>query len=206
MDKDASVFKHKSLVLMHALTEGVNMQSIGTLRPIRDDELELMLSWRNAPSIRANMYTQHEISIDEHRAWWKQTSKRDDQQYFMYEIATTPMGIVGFNSINKANRHAFWAFYASPDAPRGTGTFMEFLALEHAFQTLMLHKLSCEILAFNTSVIKLHQKFGFVVEGIFRAHHKIDNQFVDVHRLGILDAEWAALRATMAAKLEKINR
>jgi len=61
----------------------MNMRSIGTLRPIHEDELELMLSWRNAPSIRANMYTQHEISIDEHLAWWEQASKRDDQQYFM---------------------------------------------------------------------------------------------------------------------------
>ncbi len=181
------------------------MQTIGKLRPIVDEELELMLSWRNAPGVRSNMYTRHVISIEEHRAWWAKISQRDDQCYFMYENASIPLGIVGFNSIVTTDRHAFWAFYASPTAPRGTGTCMEFLALEHAFEVLKLHKLSCEVLAFNSSVIKLHQKFGFIVEGVFRAHHKMDEQFVDVYRLGILDTEWRALRPTMQAKLEKLN-
>jgi UDP-4-amino-4,6-dideoxy-N-acetyl-beta-L-altrosamine N-acetyltransferase len=182
------------------------MQPIGTLRTIRDDELELMLSWRNAPSVRANMYTRHEISIDEHRAWWERTRQRDDQRYFMYENAGKPWGIVGFNAIDPANQHAFWAFYAAPDAPRGTGTFMEFLALDHAFEALKLHKLSCEVLAFNAGVIKLHQKFGFTVEGIFRAQHKMDDQFVDIYRLAMLASEWDVKRPELQAKLEKLNR
>lgn len=182
------------------------MQAIGTLRPIRDDELELMLSWRNAPSVRANMYTQHEISIEEHRAWWGKTLQRDDQRYFMYENAGTPLGVVGFNAIDIVNQRSFWAFYAAPDAPRGTGTFMEFLVLDHAFDVLKLHKLSCEVLAFNAPVIKLHQKFGFTVEGIFRAHHKLDEQFIDIYRLGMLASEWSSKRPELQAKLEKLKR
>jgi pseudaminic acid biosynthesis N-acetyl transferase len=178
------------------------MQSIGTLRSIRDDELELMLSWRNAPSVRANMYTRHVITIDEHRAWWERTRQRDDQRYFMYENAGTPLGIVCFNAIDTVNQHGFWAFYASPDAPRGTGVCMEFLALNYAFEVLKLHKLSCEVLAFNAAVIKLHQKFGFTVEGIFRAHHKVDEQFVDVYRLGILASEWDEVCPRLKAKFK----
>lgn len=184
----------------------MHMQSIGILRSIRDDELDLMLSWRNALGVRANMYTRHEISIDEHLAWWEKTRQRGDQRYFMYENAGSPFGIVGFNTIDTVNQHAFWAFYAAPDAPRGTGTFMEFLTLDYAFETLRLHKLSCEVLAFNESVIKLHQKFGFTVEGIFRAHHKMNDQFVDVYRLGILAPEWNTKRPELQAKLEKLNR
>lgn len=195
--------KHNSLILAVIKAEGSEMQSIGNLRSIREEELELILSWRNDPSIRANMYTQHEISINEHLAWWKKISKCEDHKYFMYERFDSPMGIVAFNSIDKINRHAFWAFYASPEAPRGTGTRMEFLALEYAFHTLNLHKLSCEVLAFNSKVIKLHQKFGFVVEGVFRAQHKIENNFVDVYRLGILNDEWDMIRMTMQEKLKK---
>lgn len=182
------------------------MQSFGTLRPIREDELQLMLNWRNAPTVRENMYTRHEISINEHRAWWEKTQSCDDQQYFMYEFSGTPLGIVGFNSIDRINQHSFWAFYSSPDAPRGTGIFMEYVALTHAFQAIKLHKLSCEVLAFNTSVIKLHQKFGFVVEGIFRAHHKISDHYIDIYRLGIMNTEWNDLRTTIKAKLEKLSR
>jgi len=79
---------------------------------------------------------------------------------------------------------------------------MEFLALDYAFDSLGLHKLECEVLAFNTPVIGLHKKFGFTVEGIIRAHHKVDQEFVDVYRLGILNDEWRDHRPKMVSKLQ----
>lgn len=181
------------------------MQMLGKLRSIEQQELELMLSWRNAPNVRANMYTRHEISMAEHLAWWTRIQQRDDQQYFMYEADGTPLGIVGFTGIDKTSENSSWAFYASPDAPKGTGSKMEFLALDCAFNQLGLHKLYCEVLAFNAPVIKLHQKFGFNVEGIFREHHKIDQDFIDIHRLGLLASEWAEKRSEMLNKLIKLS-
>lgn len=181
------------------------MQAFGKLRDINQQELELMLSWRNAPNVRANMYTRHEISMDEHLAWWARTQQRDDQRYFMFEADDMPLGIVGFTGIDKASQNSSWAFYASPEAPKGTGSKMEFLALECAFSELELHKLHCEVLAFNAPVIKLHQKFGFSVEGILREHHKIDQEFIDIYRLGLLATEWAEKRVDMMNKLIKLS-
>lgn len=182
------------------------MKNIGVLRPIREEEIETMRAWRNAPSIRLNMYTRHAISKEEHQAWWDKVQQRNDQQYFMFEMNGIPAGIVAFNDLDTNNQHSFWAFYASPEAPRGTGTKMEFLALEYAFNTLKLQKLSCEVLAFNEAVIKLHKKFGFEVEGVFRKHHKVEDQFIDVYRLGILAEEWNEQRPEMQAKIDKYER
>ena len=177
------------------------MSTLGCLRNIRDDELELMRTWRNAPSVRANMYTRHEISPEEHLTWWAKTSLRSDQRYFMYENEGQPLGIVGFMLIDNINGNCSWAFYAAPSAPRGTGSAMEFLALEYAFRTLNLHKLHCEVLAFNMPVVKLHQKFGFQVEGIFREHHKVGDEFFDIYRLGLFSNEWSLKRDEMFNKL-----
>jgi len=182
------------------------MQSFGKLRGIKPEELELMLSWRNAPNVRANMYTRHEISTGEHLAWWSRVQQRTDQKYFMYEMGGAPSGIVGFMGIDTDSRNSSWAFYSSPAAPKGTGSKMEFLALEYAFHELGLHKLHCEVLAFNSPVIKLHQKFGFKVEGILREHHKVDDTFVDVYRLGLLSHEWEEHRTAMHDKIEKLSR
>jgi len=180
------------------------MQSLGTIRDIDDTELELMLSWRNAPAARRNMYTRHVISLEEHLAWWEKTKIEKRHLYYMYEYNSEALGIVGFNNIDTVNKNSSWAFYASPDAPRGTGSRMEFLALEYAFCALSLHKLFCEVLAFNEPVIKLHQKFGFKVEGVFKEHHLNDNGFVDIHRLGLLASEWGAVRGAMYSKLSKM--
>lgn len=178
---------------------------LGILRTIEPTEVDLMLSWRNAPAVRSNMYTRHEIGIAEHLAWWERIQQRCDQRYFMYEHANTPIGIVSFNGIDKINRNSSWAFYASPEAPRGTGSRMEFLALDHAFHELQLHKLYCEVLAFNSSVIALHQKFGFQVEGILREQHLLDAEFVDVYRLGMLATEWQGNRDKMLARLLRLS-
>ena len=176
---------------------------LGKLRSIDASELELMLSWRNAPNVRANMYTRHEIPLSEHLKWWDRIQSRDDQKYFMYELQGSPLGIVAFTGIEISSQNSSWAFYAAPEAPRGTGSRMEFLALEYAFNQLKLHKLYCEVLAFNSAVINLHQKFGFKVEGIFREQHMHDSAFVDIYRLGILATEWSAQREHMAQKLLK---
>ena len=80
---------------------------------------------------------------------------------------------------------------------------MEFLALEHAFRELKLHKLYCEVLAFNTPVIKLHQKFGFNIEGIFKQQQKVDEDFVDIYRLGIFASDWLNNSQVMYEKLTK---
>lgn len=177
------------------------MNQLGLLRSIADDELEIMRAWRNEPAVRANMYTQHEISRDEHLTWWKKTKAQTDHKYFMYEMAGAPIGIAAFTSIDLQSRNSAWAFYASPSAPKGTGSKMEFLMLEHAFNDLQLQKLYCEVLAFNTPVIKLHQKFGFSIEGIFRQQQKVNADFVDIYRLGILAPEWQEHRPTIYEKL-----
>jgi len=182
------------------------MSDFGRLRCIEDFELALMLSWRNDPRVRSNMYTRHEISMDEHLAWWDRYRNQQDQIYLMYEKSGMPLGIVAFNSIDLVSRHAFWAFYADPDAPQGVGSFMELLALDYAFDELNLHKLSCEVLAFNARVIRLHQKFGFSVEGVFRSHHLGDGAFVDVYRLGMLEDEWPEKRGQLLGKIERLNR
>lgn len=175
--------------------------SIGRLRAIKLEELELMLSWRNAPTVRANMYTRHEISLTEHLAWWARIQGRSDQQYFMYELDVLPLGIVAFNGLDDLNKNSFWAFYAAPSAPKGTGSRMEYLALEYAFTKLGLHKLCCEVLAFNGAVIKLHEKFGFKVEGILREQHKLEDAFADIFRLGMLATEWSVKREEMRLKV-----
>ena len=179
------------------------MSNFGLLRDITEDELALVLSWRNHPSVSVNMYTQHEIGHQEHLTWWKNTKFRTDQKYFMYEQDGKPSGVTAFSSIDTKNCNAAWSFYASPTAPRGCGSKMEFLMLDYAFGVLGLRKLFCEVLAYNTAVINLHKKFSFQVEGVFREHFLSENGWVDIYRLAILSSEWQSHRQQMFEKIEQ---
>ncbi|MGY3929682.1 spermidine N1-acetyltransferase [Aeromonas encheleia] len=177
------------------------MDTLGILRDIKKEELDLMLAWRNEPKVRSNMYTQHIISQEEHYSWWIHMQDRKDQVYYMYEFEGQPCGIAALNNLDLTNRNSAWAFYSAPSAPRGTGVRMEYLMLEQAFITLKLHKLYCEVLSFNKPVISLHQKFGFEVEGIFLGQHVIDGEYIDIHRLAILKKQWEHNRTALLEKI-----
>jgi UDP-4-amino-4,6-dideoxy-N-acetyl-beta-L-altrosamine N-acetyltransferase len=75
----------------------------GSLRPIQDDDLMMILSWRNAPNVRLNMYNTHVINSDEHLAWWGRVKSSDNQQYFLYIQNGTPTGVVSFDQIDKGH-------------------------------------------------------------------------------------------------------
>ena len=58
------------------------------------------------------------------------------------------------------------------------------------FKNKKFHKLNCEVLSFNKNVIKLHQKYGFKIEG-FRGDHVFRNSiYMDAVMLGITNYEW----------------
>lgn len=177
------------------------MSTLGILRHIKEDELNIMLAWRNEPRVRRNMYTQHVISHEEHYSWWVRIKLCEDQRYYMYEYEGQPCGITSFNNIDLSNKNSAWAFYTSPSAPRGSGAKMEFLMLDLAFITLGLHKLYCEVLEFNRPVITLHHKFGFETEGVFKDQLFTNGEFINVHRLAILKPQWECNRTAQLARI-----
>jgi UDP-4-amino-4,6-dideoxy-N-acetyl-beta-L-altrosamine N-acetyltransferase len=139
------------------------------LRLLEETDLELILAWRNAPAVRQSMFTQHEISMKEHHAWFARTQNDPSTRWFLYlDKNNQPMGVVYFTKIDHDQKAAFWGFYASPDATLGTGIRMENDALRQAFDELNFCKLNCEVLSTNPSVINMHKKVGFIEEGRFR--------------------------------------
>ena len=174
-----------------------------TLEPLGTKDLETILGWRNAPSVRENMYNQNIITLEQHRSWWAKTRIKDDVQYFLYKNCDIPFGVVAFTEINKYQGHASWGFYADPDAPRGTGSWMEVLALDFALIELGLNKLYCEVLSYNVGVINKHKKFGFEIEGVFVDQFKNKNGYADIIRLANFRSVLRKKRTEIIEKLEK---
>ena len=161
------------------------------LRPMSKKDLELVREWRNRPEIRNNMYTTHVISKEEHYAYFENVWNDMTKRYFICENQDgNPAGVVNFVNIDTKNKSAFWAFYSGDLKKRGVGKWMEYLALDYAFESMDLYKLSCEVLDFNYEVVKFHRKFGFKLEGIFRRHHYIGDRFADVYRLSMFREDW----------------
>lgn len=165
----------------------------------------MILAWRNVPAIRSRMYTQHEILREEHLRWWeaKRHSTRDDLLLFLDD--GEPAGFLSISEINRDWGTASWAFYAAPDAPKGTGSRMEMIALDRVFGEMQLRKLCCEVLASNPGVLAMHLKHGFVQEGLRRDHVKTQTGFDSVHQLAIFAQDWEQKRPAMLKRLREFE-
>lgn len=160
-----------------------------SVRVPESKDLDMLLSWRNHDDVRRFMYTQHEISFDEHVKWFYSALTNPKKCLLVYEEQQEPLGFANL-SISSDGKIADWGFYLAPCAPRGTGRHLGYCVLRHAFNTLNVHKVCGEALAFNQKSIAFHERLGFLTEGILRDQHYDGNNFVDVIRFGLLHTEW----------------
>jgi len=176
------------------------------LRKLTEDDLPLILIWRNAQGVRENMYSTQEISAADHRAWFSRMKHDLQARWYLHQGENDkPDGVVYFTQYRPENHSSFWGFYAAPDAPAGTGTKLGLDALNEAFYVLGLHKLNAEVLTTNERSLRFHEKMGFCVEGRFRDYHFNGEYFIDVIRLGILESEWSENRPKVESRMAKFN-
>ena len=169
------------------------------LEPLTEATRDLILPWRNAPEVRRQMYTRHEVTLEEHRAWFERIQADPTRRWYLYRDASDePAGVVYFTDIEPEGGTAFWGFYARPETPAGTGKRILYTALEYAFNELGLHKLNGEVLAPNTVSVHLHEQCGFTREGVFREQHFDGEEYVDIIRFGLLAREWPEHRERIA--------
>jgi UDP-4-amino-4,6-dideoxy-N-acetyl-beta-L-altrosamine N-acetyltransferase len=160
------------------------------LRPLRENDLAMVLRWRNAPEVRKNMYSSEIISEEEHAEWWQRMQSDSRVRLLIFEDAGEPLGFVSFTNYTGPGGSASWAFYSGDTSRKGIGSMMERAALEFAFGELEVHRLECEVLGFNRPVVDFHLKHGFEVEGVSRDAYQRDGERYSIFRLAMLRPKW----------------
>ncbi|MDH0748715.1 UDP-4-amino-4,6-dideoxy-N-acetyl-beta-L-altrosamine N-acetyltransferase [Pseudomonas sp. GD03842] len=161
---------------------------------------------RNQEAVRRFMYTAHEISPTEHQQWLESLKDNPRQAVFVAIHEGVLAGVVSLNAINTTHKTADWAFYLDAQLRgKGLGSLVEFWLLDHAFNDVGLEKLNCEVLEMNTAVIKMHQKFGFQLEGVRRNNIIKEGHRVNVVLLGITKAEWLAHRPALLPLITRLS-
>lgn len=176
------------------------------LRPVRDDDRDRLLAWRNLPEVARWMYSDHTITPEKHARWFAAAMADPARAYWVIHDGPRDLGLANLTAIDRAHRRAHWAFYIADPAARGKGIggLVEFCVITHAFEGLGLDKLCCEVLAANPAVIELHKKFGFVQEGLFRRHVLKQGVAHDVVALALLRDDWEPLREPTRQRLQRI--
>ena len=162
------------------------------LRPIGLDDMVRVLVWRNLPEVATYMYTDHRITGAEHARWFAGAMNDETKRYWIIELDGEPVGLANLYDISALQKRAYWAFYLADDRVRGkgVGAATERWVLRHVFLDLELDKLCCEVLATNDGVVKMHQRYGFRIDGVLRRHVIKAGDRVDVVTMSLLRDEW----------------
>lgn len=160
-----------------------------SLRPLAAENLSMVLEWRNHPDIRGSMLQQHEITPAEHAAWFERVSGDPTRKLLVGWERGSPIGFVHLTNATSGGV-SDWGFYAAPGAPRGSGTKLCASALDLAFRELALHKVCGQALGFNKASVRVHEKLGFVHEGVLREQHRMGATYHDVICFGLLHRDW----------------
>ena len=67
-------------------------------RPIKEEELQMIMEWRMRPDITKFMYTDPQLTLEMQRKWFHSLKGRKDMFSFMIEVDGIPSGILN-------NRH-----------------------------------------------------------------------------------------------------
>ncbi len=163
-------------------------------RTFGDEDLEMIMRWRTDPEVSAYMYTDFVPDLARQRAWFRSISADPTRLDWVIQVDGEDVGLVSIVRIDAVNRRAEWAYYlASPSVRgKGIGKAVELNVLRYVFEDLGLHKLCCEVMGSNPAVVKIHEKFGSVVEGTRRSHIRKGGAFHDIVEMGILAEDWRA--------------
>lgn len=171
------------------------MASRYQIRPMTQEDLSRVLAWRNSERVRSCMFSDQPIVLMDHLAWWERARANTLAKHLIFEVDGMPMGVVNFTGIDRQDGRCDWGFYlGESNAPKGTGTFMGVLALDHAFGALGIRKVCAEVIGFNVASLGYHRKLGFKEEGRRVRHRLRADRLEDVVLFAMFAEDWPDAR------------
>lgn len=154
------------------------LPSFATLSPVSMDDLETIRHWRNHINIRRWMFSQEQITAQQHKQWFLKRQNHTDFSMRLYCVDGHAQGFVSFTC--RAENVWEWGFYLSPDCSRGHGQWLGKLALQYAFSQLGAWQVSAQVLSYNERSLILHQKLGFQETACLKQAHWFNGQTWDI--------------------------
>lgn len=138
---------------------------IGSIRKVKRSDLELILNWRNDPSIRKWMRTQDIIAPEDHLSWFLKLDSDPQQDFFLYEEDGVALGFCKI--LFGINNEIEWGFYIGPKSPKGVGKRFGRCVIDYIFNCYKAEVLIGNVKEFNKRSCLFHERFGFKSDSRF---------------------------------------
>ncbi len=164
------------------------------LRPIKMEDINQSLLWRNDPEVRDNIQGyRYPITFEMEQAWLEGIVQNKNQHRVGFAVEDLTDGVlVGFvflNDIDFINRHAKLGTVLGNREKwgKGFGTECSRLICEYGFKMLNIHRIWVEIISTNIPSIKMCERIGFVTEGELKQHFYNNGKYYDVTIMALIN-------------------
>jgi len=170
-----------------------------TLRHIDLEDTQNILRWRNSPDVKKNLYTQKELTEEEHIWWFNHKVATGECAQFIIEIsennrskANVSIGTVFIKNIDRQNNKGEFGIFIGERESRGKGYALQATKkiLKHAFENLKLNRVYLTVFYDNVPAIKVYEKAGFEKEGLLKQDYLRYDGYCDVLCMGITFDNW----------------
>lgn len=163
------------------------------LLPWSDAHTPQTVVWLNDPAIQRDFGLVFPVTVEKHDSWRHQQTR---MLAWAIELDAVHVGnLLVF--VNDRHKSGYLQIYIGDPAMQGLGLGKRAmkLVLDHAFSTLLLHRIWLHTLPSNERAAKLYASLGFKQEGSEReAILSRGHVFTDQFRWSLLSHEWDSCR------------
>lgn len=136
--------------------------SVFSLEPFSEDNMKLVLSWRNTERIRSNMLDDSIITENEHCNFLNSLKVDSSKAYFVVKLNGRAVSCLYFNDLDKST--VTWGCYIGVDKViPGLFVALVVLAGKFAFSEKKVDCLRSEVACHNFNPIKLNKYFNIPI-------------------------------------------
>lgn len=172
-----------------------NMNNV-ILRRLIEADTENVVKWRNSDFVRRNLFTQTELTPQQHLKYFENVVKAGKCAQYIIEVSENgvhyDIGTVFIKNIDKQNQKGEFGIFIGEENFRGKGYSLPATKniLKIAFSELELNRVYLTVMADNNTAISTYEKSGFIKEGIMKEDFLRYDGFVDIVIMGITKKMW----------------
>lgn len=133
------------------------------LRPMRREDLRRVLDWRNSERVHSKMLTNHQITWEEHVAWFERHETDTPSHALVFEHDGRPIGYAGYTEFDEAQQSCSPSAYLGETeaVPMDAGLTLFYECLAYAFDELGMERVETSVFADNRKAIKIDEFLGY---------------------------------------------
>ena len=178
------------------------------LRPAEREDIPTFLEWLADAEVSEGLATRAPWSRVAEEAWFDELQKAQNKTIWHFVIclrgSERPIGFCALHDIDPVNGSTELGIGIGEPTEwdKGLGTEAMDILLDFGFGELRLHRVFLHVFDFNERAIHVYERVGFRHEGTKREAYYRHGRHHDMHVMGILADEWAALERPRTWELD----